>query len=76
MMHPLHPPLTPRATLGSESLCHWRHANQRRWATACQQHLTRTGEEALFAFCPYCGRRLLMDRSNHPPVEDHASIGC
>jgi hypothetical protein len=50
-----------------EPLCHWRQAgHRRRWATACQHHIRRTGEDNLFAFCPYCGKRLLLDRRDAP----------
>lgn len=59
----MHAHATNPAVPGPEPLCHWRHADRkRRWATACQHRLPRSEEVRFFAFCPYCGRRLLIDR--------------
>jgi hypothetical protein len=69
------------APTSREPTCRWTYnEHDGVWSSACSNTFCFTdGGPHLggFCFCPFCGRRLLIDRSEPERGDDtHASTGC
>lgn len=56
-----------------EPTCRWSFvASDGYWSTACSHAFCFSDDDPLmggFCFCPFCGNRLLVDRSDPAPVD-------
>ena len=56
-----------------EPTCRWSYVDSDgHWSTACGHAFCFSDDDPLlggFCFCPFCGQRLLIDRSEQDPVD-------
>lgn len=69
------------APTSREPTCRWSFSERDgHWSSACGHAFCFTDGDPLlggFCFCPFCGRRLFVERSEPERGDDtHASTGC